>query len=138
MLCWAFKANFTKSSRRTTQAISFHDMAAERPRSEMKSVTHVYAQSVTNVSAPCREEVRSLADGTRGGVESAALPRRLRLPRQRGALQGGEFAKTSQGRTFIEREEKLPGGKDPPGEKRSLGCNFFADNGLGASFCIRG
>ena len=49
----------------------------------------------------------------------------------------GEFAKTHQGRTFIEREEKLPRGKDSPGEKRSLSCNFFADTRHGASFHIR-
>src|SRR5271167_4658148 len=55
MPCWAFKANITNLSRRTTQAISFHDMAAEWARNEMKSVTHVHAHCVTNVPAPCRE-----------------------------------------------------------------------------------
>ena len=55
MLCWAFKANFTNLSRRTTQAISFHDMTAESAGNEMKSVTHVHAHCVTNLPAPCRE-----------------------------------------------------------------------------------
>src|SRR5437899_8411337 len=56
MLCWAFKANFTNLSRRTTQAISFHDMTAESAGNEMKSVNHVHAHCVTNLPAPCREE----------------------------------------------------------------------------------
>src|SRR5436190_2455731 len=59
MLCWAFKANFTNRTRRTTQAISFHDMAVKKPGNEMKSVTHVYTQSVTHVCAPCREGERT-------------------------------------------------------------------------------
>src|SRR5579859_3849788 len=56
MLCWALKANFTNCSRFTTEESSFHDMPAERPRNEVKTVTHVYAQGVTHVRAPCREE----------------------------------------------------------------------------------
>jgi uncharacterized membrane protein len=55
MLCWAFKANFANCRRFAKQEISFHDMAVERARNEMKSVTHVHAQSVTNVPARCRE-----------------------------------------------------------------------------------
>src|SRR5579859_804489 len=55
MLCWALKANFTNCSRFTTEESSFHDMPAERPRNEVKTVTHVYAQGVTHVRAPCRE-----------------------------------------------------------------------------------
>jgi hypothetical protein len=51
----AFKANFTNRSRRAREEISFHDIAAESGKNEMKSVTHVYAQSVTYVCAPCRE-----------------------------------------------------------------------------------
>src|SRR5690242_108062 len=65
MLCWALKANFTNCSRFTTNESSFHDMAAETPRTEMKSVTHVYAQSVTHVRAPCREEPLSGAGSRR-------------------------------------------------------------------------
>src|SRR2546422_11545625 len=55
MPLWAFKANFTNASRRTAEEISFHDMLVKSPRSERKTVTHVYAQSVTHVFAPCRE-----------------------------------------------------------------------------------
>src|SRR3989442_5174430 len=55
MPLWAFKANFTNASRRTAEEISFHDMLVKSPRSERKTVTHVYAQSVTHVYAPCRE-----------------------------------------------------------------------------------
>src|SRR5436190_19207227 len=58
MLCWAFNANFTNASRRTTQESSFHDMhdmPVESPRKEMNCVTHVYAHCVTHVCAPCRE-----------------------------------------------------------------------------------
>src|SRR5437899_1322206 len=58
MLCWALKANFTNLSRRTTQAISFHDMTAESAGNEMKSVNHVHAHCVTNLPAPCREGER--------------------------------------------------------------------------------
>jgi hypothetical protein len=35
-------------------------MAAEKARNERKSVTHVHAQSVTNVLARCREGERFL------------------------------------------------------------------------------
>src|SRR5215471_18141416 len=55
MLCWAFKADFTNCNRRTNEESSFHDMPTERPRNEPKTVTHVYAHSVTQVRAPCRE-----------------------------------------------------------------------------------
>jgi hypothetical protein len=55
MLRWAFRANFTNCSRFAKQEISFHDMTVEKARNEMKSVTYVHAQSVTNVPAPCRE-----------------------------------------------------------------------------------
>jgi len=58
MPLWAFKANFTNASRRTAEEISFHDMLVKSRRSEMKTVTHVYAQSVTHVLAPCREGER--------------------------------------------------------------------------------
>jgi hypothetical protein len=53
MLCWAFNANFTNASRRTTEESSFHDMPVEWPRNEVKSVNHVYANCVTHVCAPC-------------------------------------------------------------------------------------
>src|SRR5436190_10614876 len=63
MLCWAFNANFTNASRRTTQESSFHDMhdmPVESPRKEMNCVTHVYAHCVTHVCAPCREGERAV------------------------------------------------------------------------------
>jgi hypothetical protein len=60
MLCPAFEANFANLSRRTQEDISFHDMSVKRPRSEMKTVTHVYAHCVTHVCAPCREGERAL------------------------------------------------------------------------------
>ena len=46
---------FDYSHRRTTEDISFQDMPRKSGRNEMKSVTHVYAHSVTHVFAPCRE-----------------------------------------------------------------------------------
>ena len=55
MLCWAFKANFTNCRRLTKREICFHDMSVETAQNEMKSVTYVYAHSVTHVCAPCRE-----------------------------------------------------------------------------------
>jgi glycine cleavage system regulatory protein len=54
MLRWAFRANFTNCSRFAKQEISFHDMVVEMARNEMKSVTHVHAQSVTHLPARCR------------------------------------------------------------------------------------
>jgi hypothetical protein len=55
MLCWAFKANFTNRSRRAKEVICFHDMPVETDKLQMKTVTHVYAQTVTHLLAPCRE-----------------------------------------------------------------------------------
>jgi hypothetical protein len=73
MLRWAFRANFTNCSRLAKQEISFHDIAVEMARNEMKSVTHVHAQSVTNVPARCRRarNLAALSSYTRAG----ALPR---------------------------------------------------------------
>jgi hypothetical protein len=54
MLCWAFKANFTNPSRRTTGEILFHVMRVKKAGNQMKTVTHVYAHFVTHVRARCR------------------------------------------------------------------------------------
>src|SRR5580765_6846004 len=60
MLWWAFKANFANLSRRPQEDISFKDMSVKRPRTELKTVTHVYAHCVTHVCAQCR--VRAALD----------------------------------------------------------------------------
>jgi hypothetical protein len=52
MLCWALKANFTNRSRRAKEVICFHDMPVEMATTQMKTDTHVYAQSVTSLVAP--------------------------------------------------------------------------------------
>ena len=55
MLCPACKANFTNRSRRAKEVICFHDMLVKTAQTKEKSVTHVYAQVVTNLFALCRE-----------------------------------------------------------------------------------
>jgi hypothetical protein len=55
MLWRAWEANFANLSLRTNKDICFHDMLVKTPKTELKSVTHVYAHCVTHVRAPCRE-----------------------------------------------------------------------------------
>src|SRR5262245_23310009 len=49
------QGQLTNCKRRAARETAFHDMALEGPRNEMKTVTHVYAQSVTHVCSLCRE-----------------------------------------------------------------------------------
>src|SRR5438067_1920771 len=86
MLCWAFNANFTNASRRTTQESSFHDMhdmPVETRRKETNCVTHVYAHCVTHVCAPCREgelfSVISVLDHGEGGRSAHCLSSRPKI-----------------------------------------------------------